>query len=242
MRFVWWLIAALFASFSLQAQSLLPNGGFEEMRACPGNVGGLELATGWYRVDQTPDLFSRCAAPSALGVPANYMGVQAARQGDAYIGLVLFYRQKNLALRDNYTVEESVTTNLRLPTQAGKRYNFSCWYCIADSSDFYATTLTLTLGSGGSNNQAQYVSIPLQAPVAHTWVPLTLTFVATGKWSSMTFGCSRQVFSMTDFRRGLHNQTWRKKDEQRKQDKNACYYYFDQFELYSIANSTLQKQ
>jgi hypothetical protein len=242
MRFVLLLSAAVFFSFPLRAQSLLNNGGFEEMRACPGNVGALELATGWFTVGLTPDLFSQCATPSALGVPRNYVGVQEAHEGKAYIGLALFNRQNNLSRRDNFPLEEGITTNLRLPTQAGRRYTFSFWYCLADSSDFYAKTLTLTLHNKGYYNQAQYVSIQLPAPVAHAWVPLTLTFVATGKWRYMDFGCSRKVFSMTNFRKALHTQTLRKKAELRKKTTNSCYYYFDQFELYSVASSTLQKQ
>jgi outer membrane protein OmpA-like peptidoglycan-associated protein len=83
-----------FFSFNLRSQNLVPNGGFENHRACPGNY---TQDPAEFRVDSwtspsigTPDYFNACSHGEA-DVPHNWAGVSDPYEGVGYVGLYMWF-------------------------------------------------------------------------------------------------------------------------------------------------------
>jgi hypothetical protein len=220
--------------FAGVGQSLVRNGSFEDQAACPKRLGDIQMAFDWYRVAETPDLFSACNGPAGfLGVPGNYKGTRAAQEGSAYAGLALFYTGDALTPRQAYEVGESIYNVLAQPTAAGCVYDLSLWACLADSSHYTADAVTLTLTNAElTENQTaantQVISLPMGASGQPGWAQLSARFVATGKWTFLILGCSRNAFSFRAYQHSLwHN----RRRTPRPHQLAICYYYFDNLAL-----------
>lgn len=109
----------LLACIQSQAQNLVPNPGFEEYITCPKETGKRQtnLISWTQPTAGAMDYFNRCS--STCGVPANSMGKQEPKNGDACIGLTLFHEKhrsyaqselKQVLIAGNtYNVEFSVS-------------------------------------------------------------------------------------------------------------------------------------
>lgn len=87
-RFSFFFVAA-FVSVA-HGQNLVPNWSFEEYTECPDNGGQLEHATGWVRIQGTPEYYNACATDPAPAVPNNKLGYQAPHWGNAYAGIIVY--------------------------------------------------------------------------------------------------------------------------------------------------------
>ncbi len=120
--------------FSLShSQNLVPNASFEAYNHCPAGVSTLQMPPGtssakdWYvPTTGTADYFNTCGVRS-VGVPANGMGYQVARTGDAYAGayIVNSYR-------------EYLQSILESPLVRDHEYLLSFWVSLSDKS-YYAS-------------------------------------------------------------------------------------------------------
>ncbi|MFZ1686130.1 MAG: hypothetical protein WAU70_01835 [Flavobacteriales bacterium] len=72
------------------AQNLVPNGSFEDYTDCPDYWNQVTNAIGWSVCSPSPDYFNACRDSTDFGVPVNWLGQQAASEGDAYVGLAPF--------------------------------------------------------------------------------------------------------------------------------------------------------
>ena len=88
--------------FSINAQvNYVPNGSFEDFNKCPTSNSAIDSSANnfvylnnWYRPTLgTPDYYNGCnKVLNTVGVPQNEAGYQFANEGDAYIGLVTYYK------------------------------------------------------------------------------------------------------------------------------------------------------
>lgn len=96
--------------------NLVNNSGFEAYVQCPVKPGQLYNTSAWYSpTPATPDYFNSCYTDKTvydwkMDVPANFAGTSAAKDGNAYAGII------------NYIVEDTVETIKPYPTS--KYYNY----------------------------------------------------------------------------------------------------------------------
>jgi len=126
------------------AQNLAPNGSFEIPNDCPSTYGfeGLSSPEAWSAWRSSPDYFHGCASnvqvgDPLLGVPSNGVAFQAAEDGEAYTGLVVYSQF------DEY--REYIGARLSESLVAGRRYDVKFWINLALGGQFDVTT-------AGANN------------------------------------------------------------------------------------------
>lgn len=72
------------------SQNLVPNPSFEEFILCPSSIGQIYNSKDWYEPNIcSADYFHTCNN-NTLDVPENYLGFQNAKQGNAYVGIVVY--------------------------------------------------------------------------------------------------------------------------------------------------------
>lgn len=194
------LLTSLLAVFSLQGrgQNLVPNSSFEIYSQCPDPAtldpmpyALLELATGWITpTTYSPDYFNACVVTTnGWGVPQNGRGVQNARTGNAYAGLISMIETDG---------REYIQTELTAPLIAGKQYLVTFYVSLAEVS-IYASN---NIGAYFSNTPVsathswvlpytpQISNNPLLNPLTDTlgWTEVSGTFTALGGEKYMTIG------------------------------------------------------
>jgi hypothetical protein len=133
------LLSAFFTifSFTLFAQNLIQNPGFEAFEDCPKEyttIGQKFKLPGWFSPSKgTPDYFNSCSRGN-VGVPVNIMGHQWAKEGVAYIGLVLSedpgFQGKKINER------EYVSTQLTSTLVKDSLYALRFYYAVAPNSTY----------------------------------------------------------------------------------------------------------
>lgn len=109
------------------SQELVSNGSFELKSYCPGNFNQQSLTTvnGWWQPsDGTPDYFNSCS--DKVGVPNNVFGKQDAKDGNAYVGMVVF------SVGGNKNYREYIQTKLTRPLVAGEMVCVEFYVSAAD--------------------------------------------------------------------------------------------------------------
>jgi hypothetical protein len=232
-----WLLAP-----PVVAQSLLLNGSFEDFQGCPNRVGDIDRATGWFHIIETPDLFSQCESQHFLGVPANFMGRLEAQDGHSYAGISLFMKQlpRGSSPQTDYDRYEDISTYLAAPTVPGTVYEFTVWYALADSSEYFAPALSLTLESTKYSRYlnprpSQLITVSLARTPGTQWVNGVARFAAQGKWDEATIGLSRQLLSLKDYKRCLRRN---KTGVRTSRTNQSSYYYLDNLSLTPVATNT----
>lgn len=104
-----------------RAQNLVPNWSFEEISACPEDLGEIERANGWLTFRGSCDLYHMCGHPDTAGVPRNWNGEQPAASGNAYGGVVTFSDDDGWP----FYVREYMGIQLSAPLQIGATYTAS---------------------------------------------------------------------------------------------------------------------
>ncbi|MBK6641117.1 MAG: T9SS type A sorting domain-containing protein [Bacteroidia bacterium] len=125
---------SLFALFSLvtqigHSQNLVLNPSFEIANGCPNQINQVDKADGWSGYGGTPDYFNACSNVTSplYGVPTNTRGFQAARTGNAYIGLFTY-------ANFGPNLREFVGRPLAAPLQPGTTYFVSMWVTHVEQS------------------------------------------------------------------------------------------------------------
>lgn len=120
----------LVLSLQLEAQNLVPNGGFETHSGCPQTFGELDRCLDWFGNDGTPDYYHKCGIANH-SVPSNFPGYQENyfQEDSAYVGLV------------TYTTlfpggQESVFVSLDSPLVSGTKYRVKFRVSSADSVNY----------------------------------------------------------------------------------------------------------
>ncbi len=170
-------------SFSLFAQNLLKDPGFELFKICPSNYNqqSLNQLENWEQPAKgTPDYFNTCS--NKMNVTRNIFGSQETFEGEGYVGLVTFSPSQR-----NY--REYLQTKLTRPLQAGELVCASAQISAADLNRYF------TGGFGMYFSKDRYhddrsgvleVSAQIMNPMLNVldntdaWVEMSNTFVAEG--------------------------------------------------------------
>jgi hypothetical protein len=103
------LLAVVFKSCLCWGQNLVPNPSFENVTQCPLSFGLDSYTTNWVSGRETPDYFNECAPWEGAMVPMNDYGYQAAKTGNAYIGMLTYRTDSSI-----YTEAASVQLSSQL--------------------------------------------------------------------------------------------------------------------------------
>lgn len=214
--------------FSLNAQNLIPNPGFETLIECPSQLGNFERDVSEWNTPTmgTTDYFHNCSGP--MGTPENFNGEQPAIEGAGYAG---FY---GYAPED---YREYLQTRLLSNLTEGVEYELSFWVSLAERSDYalrefgllfslepldFLTRKTLSKKHWYSIPENEYhyleVGYPTYVNDTEEWLEVKTTFIAKGFERHLSVG----------------NFKTNKKTRTTKRTKNAsrgAYYYIDHFSL-----------
>lgn len=196
------LLAAACCLLQLQAQELLPNGGFEQFTACPDSAGQIGRASGWSRpTADTSDYFNACqqSIPPGFnvfipGVPDNYFGHQPAHGGQGYAG---FYCSDSVISLPNGNYKEYVSHPLATPMVPGEAYLVEFFVNLSDHS----ATPTHDIGALFSTEMPHrddahpLTELPQITPDASTllddsvgWTRIHACFIADSAYAFITIG------------------------------------------------------
>jgi gliding motility-associated-like protein len=196
------LLAAACCLLQLQAQELLPNGGFEQFTACPDSAGQIGRASGWSRPTAgTSDYFNACqqSIPPGFnvfipGVPDNYFGHQPAHGGQGYAG---FYCSDSVISLPNGNYKEYVSHPLATPMVPGEAYLVEFFVNLSDHS----ATPTHDIGALFSTEMPHrddahpLTELPQITPDASTllddsvgWTRIQACFIADSAYAFITIG------------------------------------------------------
>lgn len=141
------------------AQNLVPNPSFEVFDKCPKdyNVDYKKiLVTGWYMpTGGTPDYFNVCAK-TQVGVPQNFMGNCLAKDGGAYVGLILILEPPVDTTRPakiNY--REYIGAKLNEPLLKDQWYVLKFHFSIATNSTYAVNRLGVYLSEAKIGQKLQ---------------------------------------------------------------------------------------
>lgn len=176
----------------VNAQNLVPNGGFESAAACPSQPGQLYLASPWDTLNASSDLFSSCAQATgncqSVNVPENFAGSVTAHNGNNYAGFIAYS-----SISSNY--REYLQTPLLQPLQAGEIYQITAWLRKSPHCTHAVASLGITLSSG---SLTQFGTSPLGFTpqvenqgvmnVDNQWVLLKGFIIANGGENNLVIG------------------------------------------------------
>jgi len=128
--FLLFICSNSFAQFNL-----VPNPSFEDTVYCPLFLTQIDAADGWSSYRNSPDYFNACG-PIGLNVPDAIFGYQQANSGNAYIGLVTYYKRNSF---DGGNYREYAGVNLINPLQIGIKYYISFYAVLAERYTGFAS-------------------------------------------------------------------------------------------------------
>lgn len=217
------ILAVLFTLWNsnMFSQNLVPNPSFEAYDKCPKSLQAKNVhnALFWYQIGiGTSDHFSLCS--KRCGVPENYIGVQEAKDGNSYIGMI-FYN----GTEDGY--QEAVQTKLIEPLEKGKCYYVEYSYSLADKSMYMIEDIDYSLGDSVSAFNQNTISqfIPLKESkvkvddLKRKWITNRFIYQAKGGEQYLSFGASEK--SKTHRKIGFKGEQF-------------AYYYLDNIQLYKL--------
>ncbi|MEM9024440.1 MAG: hypothetical protein AAGB22_11895, partial [Bacteroidota bacterium] len=182
----------LFFTTGMMAQNLVPNPSFETASGCPVGLGQVPTLASW---DLPPnhtgssDYFNACAISALADVPTNFVGTQAAADGNAYAGIITYATGF-----PNY--REYLQVQLTAPLVAGDIYNVTFQYSLAEASNYasddFGVHFSASPLNGGNNflviNAVPQVTSSDTASDTLAWNQFNESFVATGGEQIMTVG------------------------------------------------------
>ncbi len=178
-----------------RAQNLVQNPSFELYPQCPSSRNDGRLPFNWVQATLgTADYFNSCVAngPGLPDVPTNFVGVQSAHTGDAYIGVYINIESSGQYAGYREYMQSLLSTNLI----AGKKYKFEMFVSLADESQFAANNLGVYISatqitSNNSNvlNNTPQISFTSFVTDKNNWTKISGNYVATGGERYITIGC-----------------------------------------------------
>lgn len=149
------VILTLFITKIANAQNLVPNPSFEEYQICPQystqDGSGHDLVPYWtYPTAGTTDYFNKCSS-SIAGVPNNFAGSSAAKDGKGYIGFIAMGSQ-NAGFEH---VREYAQAELYQRLAPGEKYCVSFFVKLASYSKYSVGEIGLYFSENSvSDNQS----------------------------------------------------------------------------------------
>lgn len=200
------LIIGLIASniTPLSAQNMVINPSFEEIWNCPYEMNQMNLVKSWFGLgtaDPSPDFFNTCSGTShPLGIPHNMFGIQEARSGDSYVGIIGYLTSKSgkgWKLPSNH--REFITVQLTKPLIAGNEYYAEFYVNLADNCEFsidqFGMYFTPDVPSiDWESMQMEQYQPQISSPKGQNiddnekWTKVSGTFTADGNELALTIG------------------------------------------------------
>ncbi|NJO03513.1 MAG: OmpA family protein [Bacteroidia bacterium] len=235
-----WLILR---SGSLDAQNLVPNASFEEYTQCPRFLGAvrsynINIPEGIVREwmanppDCTPDYFNACAK-GKFGTPRNLCGEAKARDGRAYLGMILRIGEVHIGSIQDLLYREHVTARLLETLKPEAYYEVRFYVRLAEYSNFAIGNIGVLFSEDPIIIQENK---SYQPQILHTgiirdlenWVEIRDTFQAKGGERYISLGNFDNYESKKIIR--ISNSTQYRK----KFNYNRAYYYLDQVSVEEI--------
>lgn len=185
----------LASSFTLFAQNLVPNPGFEKYYKCPGSFSSSstgEFAPGWTSPSTgTPDMFHACSTGDA-GVPSTWAGYSKAYTGSGYAGIYAYMFGSTKEYR------EYMQTKLTEPLEAEAQYLIEFYYKLASNSRysidrigfFISDSLYQMAGDGVHPHAATYerINTTIYSRASGLWTRFHFVYIAKGGEQHLTIG------------------------------------------------------
>ncbi len=180
-------------NISLVAQNLVPNSDFELYNPCPLAPGEFNNCTSWNNpTGATPDYLNVCSWQiGGVSVPNNILGMQNARSGNGYAGLIAYEDGGIIGCPNTlFSSEwrEYLHAQLTSPMQAGQSYCVEFFVSLGDNVRYGIEDLGMYISTTPINDPDS-VALPYTPQVVNTngpitditnWVQITGTFVASG--------------------------------------------------------------
>lgn len=219
----------LLAIFSVCAQNLVPNFGFEQYTVCPGShTQSAEkfVLPGWSSANAgTPDHFHVCSSGDA-DVPYNWAGVADAFEGQGYVGIFLWVKDRDY--------REYIQAKLSEPLAKDSIYRVSFRYKLSSYSKFSVDRIGLTFSDKPWRQLHDHeVTIHPTLAVVHD----SALTKQTGLWelASMDYRAdgSEQIIVIGNFWTQSETKSYFIKFRPVSEDMlaNAAYYYIDNVEV-----------
>ena len=184
-------------------QNMVPNSGFEQIKACPISMNQIKFCDGWFpfgTADPTPDFFHSCADGGLMSVPRNIFGVQKAHSGNGYAGLITYLTSKSgRGVRVPANHREFIMVQLTKPLVKGHEYYAEMWVNLADNCEYSTNSLGMyfTENLPGFNWMAMdlgYYKAQVNSSIDtllknnQDWMKISGTFIAKGNELALTIG------------------------------------------------------
>jgi OmpA-OmpF porin, OOP family len=227
------LTGFLFVFSDVLTQNLVSNGSFEEFNECCKFYGQIQAVKDWFQLGGSTDYFNTCCIyQDFLGVPSNFKGYQIPKDGNAYVGIVLFSSADARYKGNGYYYREYVHTQLTEPLVKGKKYSISFYFNLADSSQLFTDHFSICFSAEmklkkfktpepllvAENHVCQKVG--REAKDVNDWQLITFGYTANGSERYLVIGLFENDLSKSKYRKLLRGNVINEKG------KN-CYYYID---------------
>ena len=181
-----------FILFGVDAQNLVPNPSFEEYSQCPDNWTQIDRASNWISIKGSPDYFNSCNLFETFSTPINLMGVQSAKSGSSYAGLILYSR-------DGLDADEILGVHLNQPLEIGVKYYTSFNVVFKYNNPFGVCCAHNKIGAKFSTQEFSPSSPPSDDNSSHilsesiiadtlNWTTIFGSFIADSSYSFLMFG------------------------------------------------------
>ena len=170
------------AAGHLQAQNLVPNSGFEECIGAPHSSGQLDVVTHWLSGNQNVTDYYHVNGGWGVGIPDNQYGIADAHEGNAYAGIFCFSEKTNL--------RSYLAVRLAEPLEAGRNYDCSFYYSLADRSLFainelhvsFSNRLVMCQGGGPCTDMSNVKALTSEEGFEEMsdWERISVTYLARG--------------------------------------------------------------
>ncbi|MCM4170133.1 OmpA family protein [Arenibacter sp. TNZ] len=219
-----WILGVLCHGQNI-SQNLVENPSFESFLECPDHLGNFGQDLKYWSVPTlgSTDYFNTCSL--SMGVPKNFMGHQASKFGDGYLGFYMYapgdYR-------------EYIQGELSQPLEKDLSYSISFYLNLAENSDYAIRDFDILLSSRPleikikkgltkwqlskiEGNNFTFIEILGDHFFTdeNLWTKVSTTFVANGSERFITLGNFKD------------NATTRRKKLAKEKSVKGAYYYLD---------------
>ncbi len=189
----------LFLSTITAGQNLIPNPGFEQFNECPTNYSDFKTSPNipfWFSPTKaSPDYYNACSKYN-VGIPNNFMGYLFAKEGNAYLGILLAEKpdriQKGLG---PFNEREYIQVKLQEQLEKDTLYVVSFYYSVAKYSMFAVNSIGACLSSKKMHGRkvlgCETIHINDTSVINNTtgeWLMMCDTIVAFGTEEYITIG------------------------------------------------------
>ncbi len=225
------LLALLFLfKNSILSQNLIRNSSFESFSSINCSVYDINNNVSHWSTLSSPDYYHAVCGSSVAGVTSNFAGNQMPINGDAYIGLLGFYKPSN--------VKEYIFQYLNAPLISGKSYYVSFFVSLADRVPYSIKNIGAYFSVSQPTTSMGYVSAVAQ--IENTsgyltdtigWTKIDGYFTAQGGEQYITIGNFNSNANTDTLKSGTTNPIPFEPDD--------SYYYIDSVSLYDSLDYAL---